>query len=173
MLMGAWLDVSHTLDGPFLKDTQQLDLKVHRHLSDLVKKERAAVRGFNLAKLVGGRPCKCTLSVPKQLGLQKVFGNRSAVDGNERTAASRGQPMNLAGDKLLPRTRFSEDQTRQICGADLLGDPIDTAHGPTGSDDSALACIICSSKCLVVESKLVQQEGMVDDRDLLGICVNP
>src|SRR5205085_2412528 len=66
-----------------LKDAQELRLKLHGHLGDLVQEERAALGVLYESVLVGVRAGERALRVAEQLRLDEFFGERGAVDLDE------------------------------------------------------------------------------------------
>jgi hypothetical protein len=56
-----------------LQDPQELGLRCHRHVSDLVKEKRAAVRQFELPPLLRCGAGEGALFVAKEFALNQVF----------------------------------------------------------------------------------------------------
>src|SRR5262245_32523422 len=64
----------------------------------------------------------------EQLALEQVFGNGSAVDGNERTTAPARPSMNRARDQLLADSAFAGDEHCGLVVGDLRDRPKDVLH---------------------------------------------
>ena len=66
------------------------------------------------------------LLVAEQFAFQQRFGERRAVDGDERLIAAAAEVVDRAGDDLLAGAVFAEDQNRQVG----VGDAADRrSHG--------------------------------------------
>src|SRR5262249_54175582 len=102
-------DGSHLL---LLQDAEQLHLHRRRHVADLVEEERAAVGLDEEARLVAERSSERTAHVAEELALEQRLGERSAIDGDERTGAARAVLVDRARDHLLPGAALAEDQHR-------------------------------------------------------------
>ena len=70
--------------------TQQLGLKRQRHLTDLVQKQRAAIRRLNPSRPPLHRAGEGASRMPKKLGLQQRLRNGRAVQRDERAARHAG-----------------------------------------------------------------------------------
>ena len=93
---GDQTHVHRHIDGPaqrtqfaLLQDPQQFGLHQQARISDLVKKEGAAVRRFDDALLVGVCPGEGSLEIPEQLALEQCFREGAAVDGDKRSLPPR------------------------------------------------------------------------------------
>src|SRR6266702_1464865 len=104
-----------------LDRAQKLHLQVHRHLADLIEKDRAVVGCDEQSRASLHSAGEGTLHVPEELAFQKRLRDGSAVDGNERLSAPRTGGVDGAGDQFL-------------AGAALAGDE-DVARGRTRSRD--------------------------------------
>ena len=71
------------LDHPLLQEAQQLDLQRQRNVADLVEEQGAALRQLDLARRGLDRPGEGAALIAEQLGLEQVFGDGGAVDGDE------------------------------------------------------------------------------------------
>lgn len=68
----------------FLQNAQQLRLGEERHLADLVEKERAALRHFELTDLAALlRACERPFLIAEELAFKEVIGDARAVDGDK------------------------------------------------------------------------------------------
>lgn len=59
---------------------------------------------------VGVRAGKSAFSVSEKFGFEQRFGERAAVDGDERFIAARRVLMNGARDEFFARSRFAQNQ---------------------------------------------------------------
>jgi hypothetical protein len=59
--------------------------------------------------------------VAEQLGLEKLFGQRRAVERDERSLAARRRAVQEARDDLLAGARLAEQQRGGVGGRDLRG----------------------------------------------------
>ena len=59
--------------------------------------------------------------MPKQLRINRAFGNSPAVDGNELPVLTRRQGVDNLGKRLLARPAFASDEHRHISGRNLRG----------------------------------------------------
>ena len=63
------------------------------------------------------------LHVTEQLALEQAFGERAAVDREERPFGARRELVDVAGDDLLTRSRLALDQHRGVGRRDGLDEP--------------------------------------------------
>src|SRR5207237_816059 len=98
------------LDGALLQDAQQAHLQPRRQLADFVEEQRAAVGQLEAAATGLGGAGEGPLLMAEQLALEHAFGERSAVDGDERSIAPRALLVNEAGQELLSRAGLPQDQ---------------------------------------------------------------
>jgi hypothetical protein len=90
-----------------LQDAQQAGLRLHRHVADLVKEERAT---FGLLETAGGavlRAGEGALLVPEQFRFDQVARDRSHVDRNEGAAAAAAILVQRARYQFLAGARFA------------------------------------------------------------------
>src|SRR5262249_242303 len=74
---------AYLFDLPLLNEPQHTHLEVERHLADFIKKNRAAVRQFHFALLMGISSREGSLGKTEQLRFEELARNRSAVDRDE------------------------------------------------------------------------------------------
>ena len=75
-------------EAEILKDMQKLGLEGEGKFGDLVEVDRPLVRVLELPGLTAVRSSERALLVAEQLRLQKLAGNRRAVDLDERAIAT-------------------------------------------------------------------------------------
>ena len=89
------------LELAFLQHAQELRLCRQAHLGDFVEKQHAAGGQLDLTGLgLLGAGERAAL-VAEELRLEQLLGERRAVQGDERAAASRGCAMDESGDDFL------------------------------------------------------------------------
>src|SRR4029079_5336290 len=88
------LVLTETTDDAVFEDPEELDLRLERRVVDLVEKDRAALRGHQLAVVLLHGARERPARVAEQLGLHQVVRNRAAVDWNERLGPARGPRVN-------------------------------------------------------------------------------
>ena len=105
------------LDHPLLQHAQQLGLRGHRHLGDLVEQQRAAVRGAEAAVALLDRAREGAALVTEQLRLQQRLGERRAVDRDERPcrAGRRGRAARARPAPCRCRSRPAAAPARGWC----------------------------------------------------------
>jgi hypothetical protein len=106
---GVFLGGTDAPDGFFLERTQQRGLQMERQFADLVQEERPTFGCIEQSLAVDGGPGEGALLVAEQFGFHQVGRNGGAVDGDERSLATR-RPMDQLCQLFLARTGFTEDQ---------------------------------------------------------------
>src|SRR3546814_7143451 len=104
------LAAADPVDLALLHGAQQLRLETRVHLADLVEQQGAAVGFFELADPACDGACKRAFLMAEKLGFEQVFGNRSAVDRDERLVGAAALSMNVASHQLLR----SEEHTSEL-----------------------------------------------------------
>ena len=122
-------------DFALLQGAQELYLRGQRQFTDLVEKQRAAIRLKELAGMTFGRAGERTLLMTEQNRLHEIVGNRAAIDGDEWFGAALGRAMNGAGDQLLADAGFAFDQHRNRGPGRLLAYGDDVIHRLRTGDD--------------------------------------
>jgi hypothetical protein len=89
-------------------------LKTSRRIRDFIEEQRASVRFFEQARLVGNGRGKRAAPVAEQFAFDEIVRKRSTIDCNELAAASFAVFMDGSGDQLFARTGLSnhEDGSR-------------------------------------------------------------
>src|SRR5512134_2407148 len=105
---------AHALELPVLEDAQELYLQRRGDFADLVEEDRAAVGRLEPAHLVCDRPGERPLDVAEQLGFEEGFGERRAIDLDERLIAPRGKIVDRPGENALSRSALARDEDRGI-----------------------------------------------------------
>ena len=105
---------AHGTDAPLLQGAEQLHLRFIGQVADLVQKERAAVRGFEGARLVAHGSRKRTLDVAEKLRSGQFARNGAAVHGHERLPGTPAFAVNQLGHMLLARAAGAGHQHRHV-----------------------------------------------------------
>jgi hypothetical protein len=98
------------LEGTFLKDAQELGLKVGREFTDFVEENGAAFGHFETTGLAGDGTGEGAAFVAEQLGLKKVFGQGGAVDDDKGLVFALAVLVNGLGDELLASAGLAADE---------------------------------------------------------------
>ncbi len=104
------LVIAHALQLSALQEAQHLRLQRHRHLADLIQKQRPPMSRFNPSRPRLHRPGKGSACVPKELSLQQCLRNRRTVQHCKRLARTIAQAVQSPRHDLLSRARLSFDQ---------------------------------------------------------------
>ena len=91
------LVTADALDSAFFQKAQQEGLQIHRHVADLVEKQRAPVGGLDAADAPLHGVGKGSLLVAEQFGRDQRGRNARAVNVYEGTSPHRGQPVDVFG----------------------------------------------------------------------------
>lgn len=102
------------LDLSLLKNAKQPDLCARWHLTDLIEKERPALRRFESTTPCGDRSGECPAFMTEQLRFDQSFGQGAAIDRDEWLIGARRMGVDGARDHLLARARFARDQNGGI-----------------------------------------------------------
>src|SRR5688572_9104161 len=93
-----------------LQHTQQLRLQVQRYVSNLVEKQRTAVRELETSDTIALRISKRTTHVSKQFAFENTFRKSTSVQRNQRLRAARRYRVKDAGDHLFTSTVLAGDE---------------------------------------------------------------
>ncbi len=134
--------VANALEDALLQHTQQLHLHGGAHVADLIEKQRTAFSDLEpaLARRDGageGAPL-----VSEQLGFEQIGGDRTAVDGHERPAATRAQVVNGASADFLAGAGFPEHEHGRVVARNLPDQRDDVPDQDGGACGKACAAII-------------------------------
>src|SRR5210317_1332450 len=127
---------SDPANGPFFKDTQQLGLHAHFHITDLIEKEGAAVSHLEETLLLVLGVGESPFFMSHQFALKQSLWNRGTVDRHKRFVFTRALHMNSAGDQLLAGAAFTLNQHGAgVAFGDLANHVEDLLHVTTFADD--------------------------------------
>src|SRR5262245_27988290 len=117
-----------------LQHAQELRLRFHRHVADLIEEERTAFGLFEAARAAGIGAGERTLLVAEQFGLDEVARDRCHVDGHEWTAAALAVIVKRPRDQLFAGPGLARDHHREI-GLHQAGEyPVDFLHRGRAAD---------------------------------------
>src|SRR5262245_39257162 len=101
---------AETTNGAIVQERQNLRLERCRKQRDLIEEQGAAVGELEEAGFRATSVRESSAFIAEQLRFEQVFGNRGAVDIDERTARAGASPMNRAGDETLAGPCLAADQ---------------------------------------------------------------
>ena len=87
---------THAVNGAFLKEAQQVSLKLQRQIADFVKKYGAATGRLDQALLDGCRAGEGAALVAEKFRVNQRRCNRAAIHRDEGTGRTSGPLMNAA-----------------------------------------------------------------------------
>ena len=121
---------------------QQLRLRAHRHLANLVEQQRPAFGKFEAAGAALQRARECAFFMAKNFAFDQGFGNGRAIDGDERFVAPRTQIVDGARHQFLARAARTGDQHRGRARRHLLDQPENRLHFRRCTDQQAERSLI-------------------------------
>src|SRR5881628_2650234 len=128
-------DAPQRLDHVVFQHAQELGLNRVAHLVDFVKKERAAMRQEQAARLGFPGVRERSLLVTEQLGLQQQFGERRAVDRDHGSPGPRAGIVDRPGQELLAGPALAADQHRRVGHGEVLGECLHLGELDGPADD--------------------------------------
>ena len=128
-------DAPQRLDHVVFQHAQELGLNRVAHLVDFVKKERAAMRQEQAARLGFPGVRERSLLVTEQLGLQQQFGERRAVDRDHGSPGPRAGIVDRPGQELLAGPALAADQHRRVGHGEVLGERLHLGELDGPADD--------------------------------------
>jgi hypothetical protein len=108
--------LAHPLEGPFLKEAEQLRLRGGPQLADLVEEQRPSLRGLHPPGRVAHSPGEGAAGVPEQLRDQQLVGEGGGADGDEGPLGPGGESVERPGQHALPRSVLSPEQDGGVGG---------------------------------------------------------
>src|SRR5262245_59550428 len=130
-------DLFRAAEPPHLavfEHAQQLRLQHHRHLGDLVQKERARVGQLETALAFGYRAGEGAALVAEEFRFHQRLGDGRTVDRHEGARDAGAELMNGVRNDLLARARFAGDQNGDRRTGDLLDGSVNLPHHVRGAD---------------------------------------
>jgi len=111
-----------------LQHAQKSRLRLHRHVADLVEKERAAFCLLEAAGAARVGAGEGALLMTKQFRLDEVARNSRHVDGDERSGAPLAIVVQRARHQLFAGAGFAADHHREIRLHQSRQHPVDFLH---------------------------------------------
>jgi len=105
--MFSRLQRSDALHFPVLQHAQQLGLHGGRQFADFVEEDRAAVGGFEEARLVIGGTGERAARMTEELAFEQCFDDGGAIDRDEPAARARTQFVQCPGSQFLAGPRIA------------------------------------------------------------------
>ena len=118
-----------------LQNAQELGLEIRRHLADLVEQQRAPLGHLEEAFLVQRRARERALLVAEELRLDQIFGDRRAVDLDERPLRPLAVVVDGVGDQFLARAVLALDEDVRLARRDALDELEQILHLLALADD--------------------------------------
>src|SRR5262249_33707706 len=134
------LRAAQPFDNALLQHTQQLDLYLHRELTDLVKEERRLIGGLETTDLAGQRARICAALTAEQLAFDERGRNGCTAHPDHLAAVPRAEVVYRSGNHLFAGARLTEEEHGGRSGGhlfDLFEDPPD--RGALRDDIARLA----------------------------------
>src|SRR5215475_2626812 len=97
-----------------LQHAQQFRLAWQREAVDLVEDDRSAIGQFETALAILDRACEGAFLVSEQLAFEQRFGQRGAIDLDQRPGAPAAMKMDCLGDQFLPGPALALNQNRGL-----------------------------------------------------------
>ena len=126
-------------DFAIFQYAQQFCLRRRGHFADFIEQQSAAVGEFEAADAPFGRAGEGAALVAENFAFHQRFGNRGAIDGDERAAGARRKLVNAARDDFLARAGFAGDQNGGGARRGHFHDAHDFLHRLGSADEIAEA----------------------------------
>ncbi len=145
------VDIAVTTQRPdfsLLQYAQQFNLQRRGHIANLIKKQRPTFSGLKQPFAITHRTGKGTARMTKQFGLEQLFRQRTAVNGNKGFVATRAGVVNGLGKHFFPGAALAVDQYAYIRlrhHPRLFQQP---QHQRTAGDDRLTPAVICCGRRL-------------------------
>jgi hypothetical protein len=120
---------AHAAELPALEHPEEPDLRLQRHLADLVEEDRPAVGLLEVARAALDGAGVGPLLGAEQLALDEALGDGPAVDHDHPPVATRRQLVDGVGDELLADAALAFEQHGDVHGGHLPHAVDDAAEG--------------------------------------------
>ena len=110
------LYISEAPEASFFEDLEQLGLHRKVHVSDLVEKQRAAVRDFQQSDLARDRSGERPFFVTEEFGLEEIPVETGAIEIQKALLAPGAVVMKPGGEDSLARTGLAPDEDGPVGG---------------------------------------------------------
>ena len=126
---------SHPLDVAGVHEPQKQPLHAGGRFADFVHEHRAAIGLFQLARAVAVRAGEAAAHVTEQLRFEQRFGQRRAVDGDERNAIALAGRVNETRDHFLADAAFARDENLRVAARGILDLAAQRLEGAAQADE--------------------------------------
>src|SRR5262249_38278757 len=109
---------SQPLDFLFLQHPQKLGLGVHAQFGDFIEKNLSATPLLETSNTLRFGTGKRAAFVAEKFALEQRFGNRSAVNGDERFFRAGAVLVNGPCDQLFASAGFASNKNRDVRRSD-------------------------------------------------------
>ncbi len=151
---------AQALEFALLQHAEKFDLDGGRHVSDFIEKESAFVGEFEFARLAGGGSGEGPFFVAEEFALQKILGDRRAVDFDEGTGSAARFFVDGAGDEVFAHSAFAAQQNGGVGGRNAFDGGEHFLHFGTDRDDVGMAVLL--SKGFAKRAVLFAQAGVIE-----------
>src|SRR5438128_3803676 len=114
------LCAAHAFKAALFENAQEFCLDGERKLADFVEKKRAAVGEIHFAGFARACSGEGPALVAEELVFDEAFGNRGAIESDERLFATGGEVMNSPREQFLTRAAFTEEEDGGVGLRDAL-----------------------------------------------------
>src|SRR6266699_1121393 len=108
------LGAAQTLKFLLLQNAEQLGLKFHRDIPDLIQEDSSAISEFKPSDSTVDGAGECSALMTEQFALQKSGRNRRAIDSHKGTVAPRAAVVQCAGNQFLAGARLAQKENSRI-----------------------------------------------------------
>src|SRR6185437_888529 len=131
--------IAHASELLLIQLAQHLGLGFQAHVADLVQKQRALVRLFELALFVAGRAGESAFAMAKQLAFDPVFRNGGAIHFHKEIIFAQAVRVDCVRHQLFSRSRLTIDQHAAVAWSHYANLLAQRFHGNALPRDNALA----------------------------------
>src|SRR5437867_9315728 len=141
---------------------QQLRLTAQPHLAHLIEKQRPAVRHLKDAQLAVIGAGERTALMPEQLVLEKVIGQRCAVEGEEFLTPTKTEGMDVASNHFLADPTLATEQDIRVGRCHTPHLVHDRAHARRALDETGRRWRIPRRPALYCFAHTAEELGRVE-----------
>ena len=158
---------THALKRSLLKNTQQFDLHLVRHVPDLIEKQRATLGEFESTFSTSNSARKCAFLVTEQFTLKKLARNGAAINRNKGTVCAFRAIVNQARNDFFTSARLALKQNGGVSrsnfgnkGSDISNSVTDTHQATIEVFEVALRCGVLGRHGHVSRSPMLSTSGV-------------
>ena len=156
------LVAAEALETLLLQDAEDFGLKRRGHVADFIEEEGPAVGLLELADALPLGPGEGALFVAEQLAFQQVLRDGGAVDGQEGLIGTAAVLVQGAGDQLLARPAFAQDEHVDILRRHPADGLAHLLHHGAAADDAVSSVVLRQHRGRLHQARRVEgpaQEG--------------